>query len=294
MHDIAEHVKVVMREKNISFQDTSDDSEIILAYMNVMGKRIMPKPRKVVFSRELTEKIKKHYFLKNDLIVSNDEALEVIDLITHFQGIFENGEDVNNHLSTQIFSSKQQDKLFNTWNIKHIHLNKQEARSKSAMKRNRADFLLFCVVEDENVYFLDVRQHPEGKEFSSYSFLEIAFNNCWMERLGFLEMGSEYVPYSMEPKVTDDKIIYELYKSNVNIAFDFQGRGFMSVNSGITSSGDRRDNVSWFDKMKRQIITFPFELNEYCGYNPINRDSVSGTITFKKNEDLKTYQFRLE
>lgn len=294
MHDIAERVKVVMRSQNISIPDTTDDSKIILAYMNAMGKRILPRPRKVHFSSELREKISNHSFFKDGFCVTENEAMEIIDLITHFQGLIESGSDINNHLSIQIFSSKRQDILFNTWNIKHIHLNKQEAKSKKAMKRNRADFLLFCVVEHENVYFIDVRQHPEGNEFSSHSFLEIAFNNGWMERLGFVEIGSEYVPYSIEPKVTDDKIIYELYKDNLNIAFDFQGHGFIGIASGITSSGDRSNNVYYLHQLKRKIIQIPYDLNEYCGFSPISPDRVSGTIEFNRGGSLQKYQLFLD
>lgn len=96
--------------------------------------------------------------------------------------------------------------LFNSWNVKHIHLNDKEAQSKSAMKKNRSGCLLFCIVKQEKVFFLDVRPHPKKEEFSSYSLLKIIHDNHWMSEIGFEEMGRDYVPYSIEPK--SQTIIY--------------------------------------------------------------------------------------
>lgn len=294
MHDIAEHLKSVMTNKKIAFSPDIDDAGTVLAYMNALGKRILRKQRKVVFSKELKCKIDGSEFLRNSQVLSVDEAQDITNLIIHFQNLFENGEDINNHLSTQIFSSKRQDILFNTWNIKHIHLNVDEAKSKSAMKKNRSDFLLFCVVEDEVVYFLDVRHHPNSAEFSSYSFLEIAFNNHWMRHLGFGETGAEYVPYSMEPKITNDKEIYDLYSHNINLAFDFQGHGFISVATGVTGSGDRKANVYHLNQLKKEIRKMPFSVEEYIGFFPVSQERASGLIKFSHSEKTSEYNFNLD
>lgn len=37
------------------------------------------------------------------------------------------------------------------------------------MGENRGDFLLFCIIIEKYV-FLDVREHPHGAGFTSYSF----------------------------------------------------------------------------------------------------------------------------
>lgn len=294
IHDITEHIKLVMATRKISFQDDSDDAGIILAYMNAIGKRISAEPRKVFFSNELKSKIANKSFLKGSQSMPENEAEKIIDIIDYFQLLFENGEDINNHLSSQIFTSKRQDILFNTWNIKHIHLNKQKAESKSAMKKNRADFLLFCIVDQDSVYFLDARHHPNNDEFSSYSFLQIAFNNEWMKYLGFSEMGAEYVPYSMKPKITNDKELFELYNSNINVAFDFQGHGFIGVATGITGSGDKTENVFRLNQLKKEIRKMPFNLDDYGGFCPISQERVSGLIKFTCNGKINEYNFNFD
>lgn len=283
LHDIAEHIRATMTNLKIKFDKKNDDKKIILAYMNTVTKRVISTKRLVILSKELQQKITHKSFSESGQAFQQQEVEQIISLIRYFQSLFQNGEDINNHLSTNIFESARQDILLNTWNIKHIHLNMREAKSKTAMKKNRSSFLLFCIVENECVYFLDVRRHPESDEFSSFSFLEMAFNNNWMEKLGYMEIGNGYVPYSMEPKVTDDKDLFCLYSEQLNVSFDFQGRGYISMVSGIASSGDARNNVVSLHKLTRTVIALSSQMDEYCGYTPISSTRASGAIEFKKN-----------
>ena len=142
-------------------------------------------------------------------------------------------------LSKSIFSGIQQDILFNNWNIKHIHLNKKEANSKEEMGENRGDFLLFCIIIEKYVFFLDVREHPHGAGFTSYSFLEIISNNGWMQYIGFSELN-DIIDITF--KVTNDSDIYKLYNAHVNIIFKLGNKFFIHVN-GVRSSGDKGKNV---------------------------------------------------
>lgn len=294
LHDIAKHMKKILANCKISFSHDAADQEIFLEYMNAFRKRICPKPRKVIFSKELQRKIDNKCILKNGQLLSSEDVQNIVSLIRHFKQLFEDGADLNNHLSTQIFTSKRQDILFNTWNIKHIHLNKVEAVSKNAMKNNRADYLLFCVVENDSVYFLDVRHHPNRDEFSSYSFLKIAFNNNWMQHLGFVEMGSEYVPHSIQPAITNDKDIYELYSNKLNLAFDFEGHGYISIETGITRSGDKIANVVFLNQVKKQLRNLPFSEDDYVDFTPDNDEGISGIIKFNCGDKVSTYRFNFD
>ena len=200
LHDIAYQMKKMLKEWKTSFSCDEKDEEVILEYLNTVEKLILPKPRTVLVSKELQKKIENKNFTEKGQTVSAKKASEIVDDIEYFEDQFKRGRDVNNHLSKQIYNSKCKDILLNTWNIKHIHLNKAEAKSMESMKNNRADFLLFCIVEDSDVLFLDVRRHPNKRGFSSYSLLQIAFNNDWMTHLGFEEVD-DYIPYSMETSV---------------------------------------------------------------------------------------------
>ena len=105
------------------------------------------------------------------------------------------------------------------------------------MKKNRSEWLLFCIVENGTVYFLDVLNHPTNEHFTAYHFLQIVHKNNWMKHIGFEEIKG-IVLGSLKPKITKDEDIYKLYKNNVNISFEFEGKIYMP-SFGIASSGDR-------------------------------------------------------
>lgn len=182
MNDFSDHLKHVMRERKISYTTESNSSDIILEYLNASEKWITQRQRQVYLSTELKEKIQKKKYSEDE---KPEDAEKINGLIEHFKYLFQQGEDINNHLSSQIYTSKRQDMLLNSWKVKHIHLNKQEAKSKSAMKKNRSEWLLFFIVDEEEVCFLDVRSHPKKEEFSSYTLLKIIHDNCWMSKIGF-------------------------------------------------------------------------------------------------------------
>lgn len=217
-----------MKNFEIKFSEDKNDFGIILEYLNFKEKLITPLPRTVIFSKELNTKINNKIFIS-----------ETKELIYYFKDLFEKGSDINNHLSKSIFSGIQQDILFNNWNIKHIHLNKKEANSKEEMGENRGDFLLFCIIIEKYVFFLDVREHPHGAGFTSYSFLEIISNNGWMQYIGFSELN-DIIDITF--KVTNDSDIYKLYNAHVNIIFKLGNKFFIHVN-GVRSSGDKGKNV---------------------------------------------------
>lgn len=303
--NILNHIKIIEKLERIKPGDEEwlielnkkiekeSNSKIILQYMNALQKTIRPKPRKVIYSKELREKIDTKYFgnENDDYIIEN--ADEIIDLVKHFKQMFEEGKDINNHLSGEIFSSNRQDMLFNTWNIKHIHLNKVEAGSKSAMKRNRSEFLLFCVVKEEKVYFIDVRLHPDGNEFSSYSFLEILYNNNLMEEVGFFR-DDRYVPGSLNIQITRDEDIYTIYnKCHSNVCFDFKGNLFMSL-SGIVSTGDKCENSYLLQQIIKDIRSFPYSGSNYIGFKPTDNNSCRGNLEFKIESDIKKITFNID
>lgn len=235
---IVDYLKNDMRNLNIKFSEDKDDYKVILEYLNFKEKLIIPFPRTVIFSKELNTKINNNIFTP-----------ETKELIFHFKNLFEKGSNINNHLSKSIFSGIQQDILFNNWNIKHIHLNKKEANSKEEMRENRGDFLLFCIIIENFVFFLDVREHPHDAGFTSYSFLEIIFNNDWMQYIGFYELN-DIIDITF--KVTDDSDIYKLYNAHVNIVFKFGNKFFIHVN-GVRSSGDKGKNVDTASKIVHYI-----------------------------------------
>ncbi|MFD0051877.1 hypothetical protein ACFVHQ_21720 [Actinomycetes bacterium NPDC127524] len=132
--------------------------------MNLKGKLIIPKPRKVRISKEL---------LNKNLVGDNRKYLNEV------KRKIEQGININNHLSRDSEKISAKDSLLYDWGIQHGHLNNkvdEEGRIK------RSGYLLFFIVREDQVYFIDVTQHQlqDRTEFSQQQLLKIAKGN-WPE-----------------------------------------------------------------------------------------------------------------
>ena len=123
--------------------------------------------------------------------------------------------------------------------------------------------------------FLDVREHPHGAGFTSYSFLEIISNNGWMQYIGFSELNNII---DMVLEVTDDSHIYKLYKSNF-IMFKLGNKFFINVN-GVRSSGDKGKNV---DRVSEIIL----HIKNKCDNFP---DDTEYKVNFLEEKNLFSVQ----
>lgn len=240
-------------------------SERMIALCNFMEKIVSIKPRKVYFSRYLIKKI------DEDL---NKDIIEKIEL---FKKKFENGEDINSNLSKGIFNSNSWDYILNIWNIRHLHLSESVELNRSEMSNNRSDYLLFFVLNEENVYFIDVRKHPRGAGFTSFQFLEILDESKWLNLIGF----EEHKDINVKPVIEKDEDIYELTKRGLNISvYKINGKYYMK-NIGITSKGGKINHTFILMDIKRKISDL-LEQNqvEYIGFELLLNKCL-GVIKYK-------------
>ena len=152
--------------------------------------------------------------------------------------------------------------------------------SKADMQNNRADWLLFVIVDDEECVFIDVRPHPHGSGFLFYSILEIIHNNAWMEKAGFFAVKQVTAEYL----VKDTETLYELYKNNVNIPFEFNGTVYLP-RGGITTAGTNVSDTCNFQQWKR-LLQKEFENIAYVSYLPSENSLGEGIITFSDGSRL--------
>lgn len=218
---------------------------IILAYLNYTRKTPIAFERKVVYSRELKEKIRKKVI-----------PAEEIKTLRYFEGKFRKGESIYYNLSKGIFDGCRQDVLLNSWHIYHIHLNMHEVMSKSGMDRNRADYLLFCIITDSQVLFIDVIPHPASpSDFVCLNFLQIICDNNWNEEINLERVkGAKNVT----PKITDEEKLYDIMRK-ANMMFELNGRVFAPI-MGIMTSGHSQLDVFRMD----QFFMYIHDLNNLC------------------------------
>ncbi len=213
--------------------------DAVICFYNYKEKRIPIKKYEVLFSRELTSKL-------TDL---DDGKLSTLNL---FKSNFENGIDMNCHLSKFIFGP-QSDHLLNYWNIKHLHLNPNVANSKNEMSNNRSDTYLLVLVDDysSKAYFLDTMPHLSGNEFADISFLWILFNNNWIEHAGFVKMDNcVSIPF----QITTKEDLMTFWKSHINYAaFEFNGSFYFNYKKGTTMFGNSMNSTEYLINLNRCI-----------------------------------------
>ena len=248
---IAERAKEIMQCNGISCSTDGSSEKVILEYINACNKIIIPGKRKVILSEELREKIQKRHFCVGSRIVDKDKSEEIVKLIERFQELFERGEKVEYHLSRQAFRGEKIDLLLNSWNIKHLHLSMLLSNAKSSMRKNRSEWLLFCIVTELQAYFMDVLPHPNKEQFMAYHFLKIAHRNKWMNYIGYSECR-EVLPETINIEIKNDEDIYNLYESHVNSGFKINGIVY-SPYMGIASSGDTMEGSLKINKLRKFI-----------------------------------------
>lgn len=170
--------------------------------------------RNVHYSQELKSKID-----------SNEISSEHVEILKKFEVDFCEGKDMNIFLSNKTKKSNDTDFLLFTWHIYHLHMS-----DRKQMKNNRSDTQLLCIINESDVYFIDVISHPQKpEEYFNIKYLKILVNNGWMEKIGYFEI-KDMIPGSLKPKIEDCKDIFQLYSQcSVNLAFEFEGKGYASM-----------------------------------------------------------------
>lgn len=138
--DMCDMVSQWMLKRGVSCKCREED--VIYQYLNWRKKRVPPRARAVLFSRQF------HCpeYLRDGLA-----------LLT---GKLERGEDVNAHLSRRSLSPAEPDELLYDWGIYHFHLGTEPEKDGRFIKRT--GHILFARVEDRAVYCINTYPHGRG------------------------------------------------------------------------------------------------------------------------------------
>lgn len=274
--DIIECVDKFPQKSKYEIEVDERFSKRIISLLNWQEKIVKTIPRKVYISKHLLKKM--------------DENMEksIINKIYLFKDKFEKGEDINSNLSKGVFDSSSWDYILNIWNIKHLHLSESVEFNKKQMTNNRSDYLLFFVLNNNNVYFIDVKKHPKGAGFTSFHFLEILEENNWLNIIGFDE-NKECL--GLTPVIEKNEDIYMLTKQCINISsYKINGKYFTKA-MGITSAGNKTDHTFELIRIRKKIdILLDRNEIEYTGFE-LNLNKCFGVIKYKK--DSKDYKLVL-
>ncbi len=269
LNDIQLEIQRFYEQNGIKYKTAESNEDTIVSFFTFLSKFITPTERRVHYSRELLKKIK-----------SGALAGNAVEGLTTLGDAFTAGKNVNGFLSSRVNSARQPDFLLYTWNLYHLHLGGKFAENMAQMKNNRSDTQLLCIVLPADVYFVDVIPHPEKAEnYFNLRSLEIIRNNRWMEHIGF-STSKDIVPGSLEPKLTKDSDIFQLYTSGINCAFEFQGDAYFPIGNSISTARTPMLATLRLQALKKTLSQcFKNTANHYKGFClKLNDIKLSGVL----------------
>ncbi len=185
----------------------SDNREIMIFYFTTCNRIIKKRPRKVHESSCIS--------VPPSRKIGYDALKER----------FEKGESLMPYLSKQIKGLKFQDKMLFDWDIHHFHLGDRIEADGFVKQHNE---LVYAIVEDDDVYFIDVLPH---NHWSDKDLLEKVLSN-WPHLLDTYRVsGTPIVNF-------DSKDVEQLRGANINLILTLSdGHGYMGRGMGLTTAG---------------------------------------------------------
>ena len=132
------------------------------------------------------------------------------------------------------------------------------------MKNNRSNILLFFIVDNQDVYFLDVRKHPKGAGFITLEVLSIVYNNRWMEKIGARKVEGII---DLQPEIDSNEELYKLYKNGINYNMFKFGNEVYMMGWGVSSEGHKMDYSIILCELNRKISQISCKYGDrYAGF----------------------------
>lgn len=219
---------ILKNELELCDYNTSKINDMCFSYFNLINRLILPKPRKVLQSREFNCPNE----LKNSLNILKKKI--------------EKGDNINQYLSKKILDLEYNDPLLNDWGIHHMHLGDLHEKEKFV---NRTGPLLFVFFNEEYAYFINTYKHGA---WTNDKLIRILYEN-WEESIKNSRIDGVD---GLENNITDD-IRKELRKNNI-VTFTEVGKGIVYLPIG---GGYMADGSSTY--VRRVCLTVSKKINYY-------------------------------
>lgn len=260
-------------------QNISNLSEPLLRWVDFRLRLIEPKPRKIVFSNKLP--------IKN-------LSVQVNTGLAKLEKAIKSGKDINPYQSKGLIkfndtsgksNAKRTDLLFADWNIHHLHItDKAIVKDEYFSARdctNGDGKLLFCLILDDVVGYIDIKDHSDNDLFSDKSIIETAIKS-WPEYYdkflvnGILPSGKQFT----------NSEIGSLRNNGINVLLEVENKIYSL--GGITSASTHTkatfyvDKISsWIDDVADFVDDSNGECQSYLKFNDITMPVFSLELTPK-------------
>ena len=231
------------RHQGISFPECADLSHLASRYLEMRIRRIEPVPRKVHFSEEIHDSLGN--LARDTDPKGHGKALEAWKTVFYLRHLFESGLTVTPFLSDKVINAETKDGLLWDYAMHHLHLSRKDGKGGFVA---RSDWLLFVVVSDQDVFFVDVSAHraPGNLQWVHQDLLGIVFNN-WPELI------ESRLLHGVTGATITDPEKKELRRKNVNLAHEVGGRAIAPL--GFGTAGDGHSTLCGFlaDKLLHEL-----------------------------------------
>lgn len=215
--EYADILREELKKKGYESDHILENDKLIIAYCTLFERRVESKPRKVHLSTTLAV---------DDSVKDGFE-----DLIKKF----ENGADVNPHLSTLTAKLDKTDKMFFDWGINHFHLG-TEIMKNGFVKRTGP--VAYTVVRDNDVYVVAVEKHGHWSDKNLLTIID----RDWPYLIQHARVEGTF------EKDFNSQEIGELRNANVNVGVTLDN-GHSYISPGLGYAGDG----SWMQAVLRLI-----------------------------------------
>lgn len=251
--DLVDIVTEYFHSEGICYIDDSDASDFAAMYFEMRIRRIDPKPRRVHFSNELNDSLGE--LAHNSAANQCEGAKEAWQAVFRVRSQFVQGDRVTQYLSRKTCDSTFKDGLLWDYGMHHFHLSTQFV---SPGLIRRSAYLLFAIVTDEDVFFVDVRKHsdPQNLQWVRQDLL-------WIVSSNWPEIANRYILRGVTGSTMSDEEKRKLRKKNINSAPQLEGHAVAPIGGGTTIDGSSIRCRAWADLLIHEINHHKLVLNNH-------------------------------
>lgn len=230
-HDFKEILQEELDNNKIIYNDNNDLFEFMVMYYDaIMRIPIIGEKYNVVFSEYLNRKF-------SSLPIETQECIN--DIVNRLKC----GKSITTYLSKLALNASTRDNEFQNWNIYHAHVKRISLDYNEPAERS--NLLLFFTVKGENVYFIDVKNHPKGDGWFDKLLIEIIYDN-WKELLNVVEGAT-----GLKGELPDNKV--HKISQTMGILVTVRGKIIMPTNIGNTTAGNSINSTRWALKWRKDL-----------------------------------------
>ena len=228
--DLGRIIREQFDKTGISYDTSMQTGDLTASYLEMLNRRIDPRPRRVHFAKELCESLGR--LTRETDPNQQQKAADAWSAVFKIRYLMVRGKNVNAFLHKGIESAtggQSRDGMLWDFGMHHFHLSTRSDRSGFVA---RSDYLLFAILTAEDAYFIDVKWHPTPTDFG------------W-SRQALLKTVQANWPELIEPRilrgvkgdVLTDQEKAELRRKNANVATDLDGYAVAPLGGGMTAAG---------------------------------------------------------